>query len=58
MFRARSSTSPVASFGLAVPGSRSARTPSTRTTNSLRTVAAIAWASGDSWESTTTWVIP
>ena len=53
---ARSRRSPGA--GSPSPRSRAATSPSTVTTNSLRTRLATAWASGCSVRSTTTWVIP
>src|SRR6476659_11157261 len=49
---------PVGSFVFSVPGSRCATDPATLTTNSGRFRLAIAWASGASALSMTTWVIP
>ena len=58
MAAARSSTSPVASLAFSVPARRAAMRPVTRSTCSLRTDDATAWASGDSCASMTTWVMP
>ena len=49
---------PVGSFVFSVPGSRCATVPATVTTNSGRIRLAVAWASGASALSMTTWVIP
>ena len=53
-----SSIAPVASFAFSWPGWRGSTSPSTATTNSLRTRSAVSCASGASAASTTTWVIP
>ena len=58
MAAARSSTSPVASLGFSVPADAPRCGRVTRSTYSLRTVEATAWASGDSCASMTTWVMP
>ncbi len=49
---------PVGSLAFSVPGSRCATVPATVTTNSGRIRLAVAWASGASALSMTTWVIP
>ena len=55
---ATSSTSPVGMLGLARPAPRLRSTPVTATTYSGRAASALAWASGETSLSRTTWVMP
>src|ERR1700733_11939792 len=55
---ATSSTSPVGMLGLARPSPRLRRTPVTAMTYSGRAASALAWASGETSLSRTTWVMP